>query len=285
MSADVVLANDIAMLPVALRLGPPVVIDAHEYSPEEFGERRWWRHLLAPYIRWQCSRYLPLAAGMTTVSEGIAEAYDREFGVRPVVVTNAPPYADLEPTPVQEPVRILHHGGAQHGRGLEEMVDLAALLDERFTLDFVLVEEDRGFRDELMARARHNPRVRFPAPVPMRNVVGMASAYDIGLFLLPPNNLSHVYALPNKLFEFIQGRLAVAIGPSPEMASLVHHYGCGVVAPTFEPESLAAELNALDADMIFALKRASQVAATELCAEKNAEVLLSLVARVSGAQL
>jgi hypothetical protein len=119
----------------------------------------------------------------------------------------------------------------------------------------------------------------------MRNLVGLASAYDIGLFLLPPNNLSHVYALPNKLFEFIQARLAVAIGPSPEMASLVRHYGCGVVAPTFDPQSLAAELNALDADTIFAFKRASHVAAVELCAERNAELLLTAVERARGARL
>ncbi|HXJ49578.1 MAG TPA: hypothetical protein VNF91_10460 [Candidatus Acidoferrum sp.] len=284
-SADVVLANEIASLPIALRLGPPVLVDAHEYAPEEFVERWWWRQLLAPYVRWQCGRYLSSAAVMTTVSEGIAETYYREFGVRPVVVTNAPPYADLEPTPVKEPVRILHHGGAQHGRGLEEMVRLADLLDERFTLDFVLVEQDRGFRDELIARARHNPRVRFPAPVPMRKLVGMASAYDIGLFLLPPNNLSHKYALPNKLFEFVQARLAVAIGPSLEMASLVRHYGCGVIASTFEPESLATELNALDADAIVAFKRASHVAAAELNAERNAELLLGVVEEALGAGL
>lgn len=281
--ADVVLANEVATLPVALRLGSPVVLDAHEYSPDEFAERWWWRQLLAPYIRWQCLRYLSEVAEMITVSPGIADAYEEEFRVRPAVMMNAPPYADLTPQAVRDPVRILHHGAALPGRGLEEMLLLADLLDERFTLDFVLVEGPgaAGFRQRLIAQARHNPRVRFPRAVPMRELVSLANEYDFGLFLLPPNNLSHRYALPNKFFEFIQGRLAVAVGPSPEMAALVRRYGCGVVAESFEPESLAAQLNALDVDAIAGFKRASHAAAAELCAERNAEVLLGAVERAS----
>ena len=286
LAADVVIANEVATLPIAARLGRPIVLDAHEFAPDEFAERWSWRHLLGPYVRWQCRRYLPEAAAMMTVSEGIAKAYEREFGVQPTVVMNAPPYADLEPMAVREPLRILHHGAALPGRGLEEMVRLADLLDERFTLDFVLVEGPGalGFRDRLIAHATHNPRVRFPPPVPMRELVSLANLYDVGLFLLPPNNLSHRHALPNKFFEFIQGRLAVAIGPSPEMAGLVRRYGCGVVAPTFEPEALATELNALDADAIAAFKAASHVAAADLCAERNAEIILEVVDRALGGQ-
>lgn len=281
--ADVVLANEVATLPVALKLGSPVVLDAHEYSPDEFAERWWWRQLLAPYIRWQCSRYLSDAAEMTTVSPGIAEEYHREFGVRPLVVMNAPPYAELTPTSVRSPVRILHHGAALPGRGLEEMLRLGDLLDERFTLDFVLVEGPGapGFRDKLIAQARRHTRVRFTSPVPMRELPSFANGYDIGLYSLPPSNFNQRYALPNKFFEFIQGRLAVAVGPSPEMAALVRRYGCGVVAESFEPESLAAQLNALDAGAIAGFKRASHAAAAELCAERNAEVLLGAVERAS----
>ena len=201
----------------------------------------------------------------------------RSYGIRAAVVTNAPPYAELEPTPVDTPIRILHHGAAQRGRGLEEMLRLADLLDERFTLDFVLMPDASGFREALIERARHNPRVRFPSPVPMRELVQMANGYDIGLYLLPPNNFNQRYALPNKFFEFIQGRLALAIGPSPEMAGLVRRYGCGVVGRDFTPEGLAAELNSLDASQIAAFKQASHTAAAELCAERNAEIVLTAV--------
>jgi glycosyltransferase involved in cell wall biosynthesis len=274
---EVVIANDIAMLPVALRLGAPVVFDAHEHAPSEFAERRGWRTLHAARIRWLCRRYLPQAAAVTVVSKGIADAYEREFGVRTTVVTNAPEYRDLAPTPVRYPVRIVHHGAAQPGRGLEEMVYAASLLDERFTTDFMLVESWPGYRQDLIRLAARHPRIRFPDPQPMHMLTEATNDYDVGVFLLPPVNLSRRYALPNKLFEFIQARLAIAIGPSPEMATVVRSYGCGIVTDDFDPRTFAAALNALDPAAITAFKSASHTAAQELCAERNEAIVVGVV--------
>jgi glycosyltransferase involved in cell wall biosynthesis len=275
--ANAVIANDLTALPIALRLNKPVVFDAHEYAPAQHAEKLWWRLLIAPYARWQSRHYIPQVASMTTVGKAISEQYERETGVRSAVVTNAPPSADLEPSPVHDPVRILHHGGAQSGRGLEEMIRVAELLDDRFTVDFVLVPTVPGYREKLIRRARGNPRIGFPPPQPMHLLVQMANDYDIGLFLLPPVTLQRLYALPNKFFEFIQARLAVAVGPSPEMARLVRQYQCGVVADDFEPETIAAALNALDDGSIASFKRASHAAASELSAERSAELVLNAV--------
>jgi hypothetical protein len=274
---DVVLANDLSTLPLALRLGAPVVFDAHEYAPCEFSERWWWRVLVRPYRMDQCRRYIPQVSAMTTVGDAIADAYERDTGVHAGIVTNAPARADLNPTPVHEPVRILHHGGAQPGRGLEEMIRVADFLDERFTLDFVLAENTPGYREQLIRRARRNARVRFPEPRPMHELVRMANDYDIGLYSLPPVNFNQRHALPNKFFEFVQARLAVAIGPSPEMARLVNRYAFGAVASDFRPESVAAAISALDAPAISALKAAAHVAADELCSERNSKAVLDAV--------
>ena len=280
--ADVVLANELATLPVALRLGAPVVFDAHEYSPAEVGEKLWWRLLRAPYVRWQCRRYIPHVAAMTTVAPTIADEYERDTGVKAAVVLNAPARVHLEPTPVHDPVRILHHGAARRGRGLEEMIAAAELLDERFVVDFVLVEHSPGYRDELVRRGRANKRVRFPPAWPMHELALRANDYDLGLYSLPPVNFNHRFALPNKFFEFIQGRLGVAIGPSPEMARVIREYGCGTVADDFSAFALASAVNALDDAAIATFKRASHAAASELCAEKNEELVLNAVASALG---
>ena len=105
----------------------------------------------------------------------------------------------------------------------------------------------------------------------------MANEYDIGLYLLRPANFNNRFALPNKFFEFVQGRLAVAIGPSPEMARIVHEYGLGIVAEDFTPETLAQELNNLDPPAIAGFKQAAHAAADELCAERNEGVFLRVV--------
>ena len=253
---------------IAIGLGRPVVFDAHEYSPGQHSDRGWWRATFAPYMRSLCHRYIPQAASMTTVGEAIADAYERETGVRATVVTNAPPRADLSPTPVHEPIRVLHHGGAHPGRGLEEMVRIGQLLDRRFTLDFVLIDGSPGYRDKLIRLAEGDPRIRFPQPWGMQAIVQNANDYDLGLYSLRPANFNQ---------RFVQARLAVAIGPSPEMASIVRRYGCGVVADDFSPETVASAINGLDPSSIAAFKRASHLAADDLCAEANTEALLRAV--------
>ena len=89
----------------------------------------------------------------------------------------------------------------------------------------MLAESSPGYRDELVARADAIEGVRVLPALPMRELVKEANAYDIGLYLLGEANANHRAALPNKFFEFIQARLALAIGPSPEMARIVNEYG------------------------------------------------------------
>jgi len=276
-TADVVIANELFPLPLALSLGRPVVFDAHEYAPAQYTNRLLWRLLHSPYARWQCRRYIPRVAAVTTVGPSIRDAYERETGVRARIVLNAPRREKLEPTTVNDPIRVLHHGAAIGGRGLEGVIRVAELLDERVTVDFMLVENWPGYRDSLIRRARGNPRIRFPSPQPLDRLVRAANEYDIGLHVLAPANANQRYALPNKLFEFIQARLAVAIGPSPDMAQVVREHGCGIVAADFEPETIARELNALDASSIAGFKRASHVAADVLCAEENARFIVAAV--------
>ncbi|MGC3948657.1 MAG: hypothetical protein QM762_29850 [Chryseolinea sp.] len=112
-------------------------------------------------------------------------------------------------------------------------------------------------------------------------MVKTVNSYDIGVFLLPPINFNYENTLPNKLFDFIQGRLGVAIGPTPEMAEIVNQYKNGVVANDFTPIALADKLAPLTATDIISFKNRSAIAARELNAEKNAAIILRLVNEVA----
>lgn len=283
--ADVVLANDIGILPLALRVsgGSPVLFDAHEYAPEEFSDQWLFRWLFQPYRRYLCRRYIPQTTAMMTVCEAIAQRYARENGVEPVVVLNAPPYEELFPSPgpaEDGPVRLIHHGGACPSRRLEAMIDMMDDLDKRFQLDFMLVEVIPGYVDWLKRRAAANPRIRFRSPVSMQSLARETNRYDLGVYLLPPSNFNNRAALPNKFFEFIQARLGVAIGPSPEMARFVRRYELGLVADEFTPASLAEKLNGLSAADIQRFKQNAHRAARKLSAEESRQVLLDVVQSV-----
>lgn len=271
-----IVANDIHTLPLALRLarGAPVLADLHEYSPRELEDRWFWRFLFAEYCDYLCRRYLPEAAIVTTVGEGIAQEYSRQYGVRPSVITNAPRFHNL-PVRKTKPsqIRVIHHGVAAPSRRIENMIDLANLLDRRYTVDFILVPGQTRYIRQLLRRGADNPRIRFLPPVELQQIVPFSANYDVGLFLLEPTNFNYLHALPNKFFEFLQARLAVAIGPSPEMARIVSQFGCGIVAESFDPAALAELLNRVDADTLDAMKIRSSEAAALHCAEKNAELL------------
>jgi hypothetical protein len=222
---------------------------------------------------------------MITVSQGIADEYKRVFGVEADVVANAAPYCELTPAPVDDHrVRLVHHGAASPLRRLESIIELMNWLDERFVLDLILIPLSNGYLERLHKLAEGNPRIQFQEPVPMSEIPKSTNCYDIGISFLPATNFNNHHALPNKFFEFIQARLAVATGPFPEMAAIVKRYDCGIVADSFDLKSLADKLNALTADRITHYKRQADIAARELCFENISGRLLRKMRDVIGAQ-
>jgi hypothetical protein len=214
------------------------------------------------------------------VNQPIAAEYDRHYGRHPVVITNAARMLRQLPSEVLPGrVRMVHHGAAVRSRGIESTIDLMALLDERFTLDLYLVGEG-SYVQELTARCAHDSRITVHPPIAMERIATEINRFDVGLYLLAPVNFNNMYALPNKFFDFVQARLAVAIGPSPAMASIAAEHGFGVVADSFDPSSLASRLGGLrDADVVD-LKQAAHRAAGELSAESNADCLRAVVREV-----
>ena len=284
-SFELVLANEIDTLPLALSLRPTlgVVLDAHEYSPRELEDRWRWRFLFRRYIEYLCKQYIPQVDEMVTVCDGIAEEYARNFGVRPTVVYNAPELAALTPRPAAgDVIRLVHHGAAIPSRRLESMIQMMAYLDERFSLDFYLVPTDPKYLDRLRRAAAADARIQFLAPVPMAQLPNVMNSYDVGLYILEPNSFNNRHALPNKFFDFIQGRIAVAIGPSPEMARLVHRYDCGLVAKDFTPRSMASELSRLTSTRLDHYKHQADAAARVLCYENTSKALLQVLSAATG---
>ena len=278
---DLIIANDVETLPLAFRIarGAKVLLDAHEYSPQEFDDRRIWRFFAQKYTHsYLCQDHLPKVDAMMTVCEGIAEEYEHHFHIpKPFVILNAPFLQHLEPKPCGEHIRLIHHGKAIPSRKLEFMVEMMEYLDKRFLLDIMLIEKNPDYLKDLKSISASNQRIRFIPPVAMLDIPKTINIYDIGIFLLPPVNINYTYALPNKFFEFIQARLAIAIGPSPEMARYVHHHDCGVVSRDFTPKQLAYELNRLTVEQINQYKQNAHKAAQKLCFEASEQILLKHV--------
>jgi len=276
---DAIVVNQLAAVPLARAVGgeTPVIFDAHEHwTSESISWTRRQRLSMRNAHEWIVDRHVPEIAGIMTVSAGIAREFGQRCGLEPRLVTNAPFHRDLAPSPTREPIRLVHIGLADERRRLEDTIEAVALLDDRFTLDLLLAR-DNDYRRRLERLAARHERVRVLPPVPPSELLDVANAYDVGVFLLPGTNPNQVHVLPNKLFDYIQARLAVAIGPSAEMAAIVREWDCGVVSDDFTPASFAAALTQLDVAAVDRMKRNSDRAAQVLTAERNRETVRALV--------
>ncbi len=282
---DLIIAHDPFTLPISLILarknGAKVLLDAHEYTPREYEDI--WIHKYCLSYLWNClcKRYLKRADAIITVCDGLAREYEKNYGVHCEIITNAPFYSDLKPTsPDKNRIKMIYHGAAHPSRKTENMILLMDHLDYRFHLDLMLIKNSPRYFRKLYDLGKIHPRISFLDPVPMLDIPERTNDYDIGLFLLSPVSFSYRMALPNKLFEYIQARLAVAIWPSPEMAKTVNEYNCGIISEDFTIESMAKKLNSLSTDDIVKYKMNSHIAAGHLCAEKNKDILLNIVEKL-----
>ena len=246
-----VLCNDVNMLPIASKLiqssATKLYLDAHEYTPRQW-DGDWRFKPLIMYWTALLKQYGPSVDLMTTVCERIAEEYRCEFNLPcNTIVYNAPEYdPTLAPSTLDtHKVRMVHHGGLNHNRKLENMIQLVKRLDDRFTLDFYLLNNAPRYMRFLRRRANDCSRIRFFNPVPMKDIARTINQYDLALLVLSPDSFNYRYCLPNKFFEAIQARLAIATWPSPEMAYLTSEHELGVVSKEYSIESIATALSDL----------------------------------------
>ncbi|MGN7948263.1 glycosyltransferase family 1 protein [Microbacterium sp. 22215] len=279
---DVIIANDVDTVPLALSLKPAhgVHADLHEFAPSQKSEMLRWRLFVAPFFAWICRRHVTRARSVTTVAAGIAAEYRRRFGITAQVVTNATPRADLVPTPPHQPLALVHSGACFRNRHLDLMLDAVQRSTAALTLDLYLTPNDPVYLDELRQRASRTSNVRIHDAVPYEELVATLNQYDVGVFVLPPVNANYRWALPNKLFDFVQARLGVVIGPSPEMAAIVRTYGLGVVSDDFSAASLTRILDTMTAADVHAFKHAADHTALSLSAEEQQRIWVEAIDRM-----
>lgn len=282
-SYDLIIVEDLELLPLAFKIkgGAKVIFDAREYYPRQ-QEHSWlWRVLERPERLRLCSSYLSRCDHVMTVSPGLANEYKREFGIEASVYRSVPFYFDIEPRKTDpNKIRLVHHGVANPNRQFSRMLEILKLLDDRFSLDMYLMGHHLRAKKEIQSLkklATQDRRIRICDPIEFSQIVPTLSGYDVGFYYLEPKGFNVTFNLPNKLFEFIQARLAVAIGPSPDMSGIVREYDCGVVASEFSVEAMAKALNDLSAADIDRLKANSSLAAKELCYEQESKKFLRIL--------
>jgi hypothetical protein len=289
---DIIIANDVETLPLAFQLkktNTKIIFDAHEYAPRHFEDKLWWRIFFQGFNTFMCEKYIPRVNGMITIGQILADEYEKNFGVKPLVMTNACPYYDLQPLPSNDQkIKLVHHGIVNRSRKIELIIEMVNLLPDNFTLDLILVipphasKQTREYFNWLKEFSKDNARIRFRDAVPIQEIVPLLHHFDMGIILAPPINFNYANGLPNKLFDYIQARIGVISWPTPEIAKTVNDYDLGVISEKFTIEALAAKISPLGRKEIQEFKSHTVVAAKELNAEKNEALLNELVDQCLG---
>lgn len=277
---ELIVCFDLGLLPLAgaLKGGAKLIFDAREFYPRQFEDRPVWKACFQPHARHLCRTYLKSCDRIYTVSPGLQDGYRAEFGVETELFLSLPAYQDLQPQPVDaSAIRLIYHGNANPSRSTDRMIELMRRLDDRFQMDFMVLPTGGRYVEGLKRQAAELPRVRFVPPQPFENIVPFINAYDIGVFYVPPRNFNLKHCLPNKFFEFIQARLAVAVGPSPDMADFLGTHDLGVSADDWNLDGMADCLNALSADCIYAYKQRSHAVAERFSANASRDQFMATV--------
>ncbi len=282
---DVVVANEARAMAVAHRVaaGAPVVADMHEWAPEERAHVRSWRLLVKPFMTHQCAKYLPKMTAVTVVNDSIGAMYEERFGVSTSTVRNAGPFRDLTPSEtVDGKIRLVHSGAAVPGRNVETLIDAVRGLPAAYSLDLYLVPARDG--GKYLAKLREligdDTRITLHPPVKPEELPATLNAYDVGVFSLPALTPNHRFMLPNKIFDFVQARLAVVFNSAPETDRVITDHDLGVIAADATAGTLRAALAGLDVDRVRQYKENAHKAAAALSSAEDAATTRRVVGDV-----
>ncbi len=198
------------------------------------------------------------AAALTTVTEPMADAIVRRFGVAaadgrdelPTAMAGGRAVADVwtacarpsrRPAATSDAPIVLYQGAFREDQGIEELLPALAGPDLR---DVPLVAAFMGF-GRLEARLREAAaatpgRIVVLPPVPSDELLEWTAGADLSFVGAPPKTINLGLTVPNKLFESLMAGTPVVVAGGTEVARLVAAVGAGVVVepwstPTARP--------------------------------------------------
>ncbi|MGB0887419.1 MAG: glycosyltransferase [Vicingaceae bacterium] len=223
-----------------------LIFDSHEYFTEvpELVNR--------PIIKgfWKTIEKImvPKANHVLTVSQSIANLYQKEYNIKVNLLRNVPtlnkPSAQAKNIKVAGKKIILYQGAINVNRGIEQMVNAMQYLDN--TILYLLGDGDIYPKIENLIKTKKlSNKVILFGRVTLENLHGYTVQADLGLSLEEDAGLNYRFALPNKLFDYIQAEIPVLVSNLPEMATLVKQHEVGGIIENHDPKHIAAKIDAM----------------------------------------
>ncbi|MCL7753602.1 glycosyltransferase [Polaribacter sp. Z022] len=275
---DILLSNDLDTLLsnflVSKIQNKKVVYDSHELFPEipELVKK--------PFVKkiWSTleSFILPKLKNSYTVCNSIAVYYDKKYDSKFQVIMNLPIKKNVIvsnfPFDKKGKKIILYQGAINLGRGLEMMINTMQFLDNCI----LVIVGDGDIYEELILKVKEkklNDRIFFLGKLPPDELHKITPLANLGISVEEDLGLNYRFALPNKIFDYIQAEVPILVSDLPEMKRVVENFKVGEIIKSREPKKLANQINNI---LLKNFSTEINYAKAELIWEKQEEKLLSI---------
>jgi glycosyltransferase involved in cell wall biosynthesis len=275
---DILLSNDLdTLLPnylVSVLQKKNIVYDSHELFPEvpelvhkPFVKKCW--SILESWI-------IPKLKNSYTVCNSIAEFYDKKYNSKFKTILNLPNKKEIELGKFSFKTTgkkiIIYQGAINIGRGLELIIDTMEYLNNCMLVIIGNGDIYEGLVKKVTDKNLNN-KIHFLGKISPKELHKLTPLANLGLSIEEDLGLNYRFALPNKIFDYIQAEVPILVSDLPEMKRISINYKVGEVIKNRKPTELAKQIEKLlEKDFSNELKKAKK----ELIWENQEEKLISI---------
>lgn len=288
--SDVLLSNDLdTLLPnffVSKIKKSVLVYDTHEYftGVPELLER--------PKIKaiWKKIEnfIFPKLPIVYTVNDSIANLYATEYGNTITVIRNLPflnkPKIDTildrymphyqAIMAFDKPI-ILYQGAVNKDRGLEEMIQAMAQIDNAV----LVIIGDGDILSDLKLLARNiTKNIYFTGNIPFQILPKFTALATLGISLEKPTNINYTFASPNKVVDYMHAEVPILATNLIEISKIITQYHIGMCIDWQSPSQIANTINSIifDTEKLNYWKQNCILAKNILCWENEEQKLIEI---------
>lgn len=287
--ADVLWANDLdTLLPnflISRLKKSKLVYDSHEYftlSVYKKTSREIWQSLE--------NLLFPKLKNVITVNNSIKNIYEKKYNVPITVIRNVPyKTVDLNSEtrnifPVGKKILVMQGIGLNENRGAEEAVLMMQFLPDEFNLYFIGTGTVINKLKQMVQGLHLADKVAFIDVLPYEQMMEYTKQCFLGLIFEKIDVTDqHLYALPNKFFDYIKAGIPVLSSKATEIKLLIDKYNIGDFITNFNPSEIADKILDISKNETTynVWKRNTLAAAEELNWENEEKVLISFMEHLS----